>query len=397
MSQQLLLKITLLLTSSLTVMSGATIAPSLPQMSHIFANVPNTTLLTKLILTMPALFIALLSAKVGNIIDQIGRMRVIYTGLLLYAVSGVSGYFIENIYLLLVSRAFLGVAVAMVMTTTTTLIGDFFSGRERDQFMGTQGAFMASGGVIFVGLGGLLADITWQTPFLIYGFALVVLIFAFRSLYEPDRHTSTSSFTAENIVSEDKDYPVTVSWAILGVAFAGMAAFYLVPVQVPFFIRNLGIESNALSGLAIVVSTGTAAAVSSQYQKIRNRLSFARIYIFAFALSAVGFTVIGISTSYSAVLTGLFIAGMGFGTFMPNASLWMMTIAPASIRGKLVGRLTTAIFVGQFVSPIIVQPISSAFTISTPFLAAAGVMALLSLVFLLSYKKLEHSTQPTVA
>jgi MFS family permease len=397
MSQKLLLKLTLLLTSSLTVMSGATIAPSLPQMSHIFSDVPYATFLTKLILTMPALLIALLSATVGNIIDKTGRLRVIYSGLLLYAVSGVSGYFIENIYLLLVSRAFLGIAVAMVMTTTTTLIGDYFSGSERDKFMGAQGAFMALGGVIFVGLGGFLADIAWQTPFLIYGFALVVLIIAFRSLYEPNRHAEESSSAMETIISGEKTYPVAVSWVILGVAFTGMAAFYLVPIQIPFFIRNLGIESNTLSGLAIVVSTGTAAAVSSQYQKIRNRLSFARIYIFTFALSAIGFTVIGISTSYYAVLVGLFIAGIGFGAFMPNANLWMMTIAPASIRGKLVGRLTTAIFVGQFASPIIVQPIVTAFTISTPFLVAASAMALLSLIFLFSYEKLEFSTQPSTA
>ena len=44
------IKATLLLTSTLTVMSGATIAPSLPAMQEYFANVENSALLVRLVL-----------------------------------------------------------------------------------------------------------------------------------------------------------------------------------------------------------------------------------------------------------------------------------------------------------------------------------------------------------
>jgi hypothetical protein len=52
-------KATLLLVSTLTVMAGATIAPSLPAMRQHFTEVPNVDYWVRLVLTVPALFIAL--------------------------------------------------------------------------------------------------------------------------------------------------------------------------------------------------------------------------------------------------------------------------------------------------------------------------------------------------
>jgi hypothetical protein len=54
-----LVKATLLLVSTLTVMAGATIAHSLPAMRQHFSEVPNADYWVRLILTVPALFIAI--------------------------------------------------------------------------------------------------------------------------------------------------------------------------------------------------------------------------------------------------------------------------------------------------------------------------------------------------
>jgi hypothetical protein len=52
-------RLTLLFVSTLTVMAGATIAPSLPAMRQFFASVNNADFLVRLVLTAPALFIAI--------------------------------------------------------------------------------------------------------------------------------------------------------------------------------------------------------------------------------------------------------------------------------------------------------------------------------------------------
>ena len=56
-----------------------------------------------------------------------------------------------------------------------------------DKFVGIQIAFMSLGGILFTGLGGVLADYSWRYPFLIYLFALVVLPFSILFLREPAR------------------------------------------------------------------------------------------------------------------------------------------------------------------------------------------------------------------
>ena len=52
-----LTRATILLVSTLTVMSGATISPSLPAMQAHFSGVPNADFWVRLVLTVPALFI----------------------------------------------------------------------------------------------------------------------------------------------------------------------------------------------------------------------------------------------------------------------------------------------------------------------------------------------------
>ncbi|HHP7243970.1 MAG TPA: hypothetical protein ACFE0H_04710 [Elainellaceae cyanobacterium] len=68
-------KVTLLLLSTLTVMAGATIAPSLPSMQAVFADTANVEYLVRLVLTIPALFIALGAPIVDVLIDRLGRNR----------------------------------------------------------------------------------------------------------------------------------------------------------------------------------------------------------------------------------------------------------------------------------------------------------------------------------
>jgi MFS family permease len=90
-SDSIFTKITLLLVSTLTVMSGATIAPSLPAMGEYFADVPNADYLVRLALTLPALLIALGAPVVGVMIDRLGRKPLLLVALILYGLAGSSG------------------------------------------------------------------------------------------------------------------------------------------------------------------------------------------------------------------------------------------------------------------------------------------------------------------
>jgi MFS family permease len=188
-----LTKATLLLVSTLTVMSGATIVPSLPAMQVQFSALPEVDLWVRLVLTIPALLIVVGSPVAGMIVDRLGRKPLLIDALLLYGLAGSSGFVLNSLFAILIGRALLGLAVAGIMVSATTLIADYYSGAYRATFMGLQAAFMGLGGVLFLSVGGVLADLNWRFPFLIYLLAWLLLPMAITALYEPPRRSVSSS------------------------------------------------------------------------------------------------------------------------------------------------------------------------------------------------------------
>lgn len=356
------LKLTILLVSSLTIMSVVTISPSLPEMTAAFSEVDNAAFLVKMVLTLPALFIAFASPIVGMLIDRYGRIKLLWIALFTYAVAGASGYFLTDIYHLLFSRAVLGMAVGTSMTIVITLIADYFEGMERQKFVGIQIAFMSIGGILFIGLGGVLADINWRLPFLIYLFSLAVLPLAVFFLHEPE--IVKNELMQEQEVNQ-KSPPVI--WLLFFNVMVMWILFFLIPVQIPFHLKAIGTESNTLIGAAIAMSTAFSAISSFSYSRIKNRFSFFTIFSFGFLLMAAAYAVVAYSASYPAVVLAMMIAGLGMGMMIPNTNMWVMKIAPPEIRGREIGRLTTFWFMGQFLSPILLLPVVNAFSLSTTF------------------------------
>lgn len=370
------LKLTLLLVSSLTIMSIITISPALPQMTLVFAGVEHAEFLVKLALTIPALMIALISPVTGRLIDRYGRLRILWFSLVLYAASGASGFFLNNLYHIIVSRIVLGMSVGMSMTIVITLIADYFDGSERQKFVGIQIAFMSLGGILFIGLGGILADYSWRYPFLIYLFALLVLPLSILFLKEPIRAEKRSQ------QSPDVKAPGII-WMLFSNMMIMWIIFFLIPVQIPFYLKAMGIEKQSAIGAAIAMSTAFSAISAFSYSKIKGRLSFLSVFSIGYLFMAAGFMCISFASTYSMVVIAMMLSGLGMGMMIPNTNMWVMKIAPPEIRGKEIGKLTTFWFLGQFLSPIIIFPVISALSLSSTFMLAAGLLLLMSVGFLI--------------
>jgi MFS family permease len=249
------LKLTVLMVSSLTIMSVITISPALPAMSEDFSHIPNGQFLVQIVLTIPAFFIAITSPLVGLLIDRYGRLKILYGSMVLYAIAGTSGYYLDNIYHILISRAVLGVAVGMSMTIVITLIADYFEGEERRKFTGIQIAFMSMGGIVLVSLGGFLADISWRAPFAIYALSLVFLPMAVLYLYEPKLEKPIQ-------LQMDPIKAPPLIWLLIINTMIMWILFFILPVHLPFHLKDLGVEKNSLIGIAVAFST-LFSAVSS--------------------------------------------------------------------------------------------------------------------------------------
>jgi MFS family permease len=323
---------TLLFASTMTIMASATIAPSLPQITENFKGVPHVKTLTQLILTIPGLFIAILSPLAGYIIDTYGRKKLLLFSLILYAVSGTTGLYLDDIYLLLAGRAVLGIAVAGIMSTVTTLIADYFSDEVRNKIIGYQGSFMAYGGVLYIFTGGILADMDWRYPFGIYVIAIFAFILGILFLYEPKIDRSKKRVK----IVEDVKIDYRKIFLVYFIAGTGMALFYLIPTQIPYILKDYG-YANSFTGLAIATSTFTGGTISIYYRRFKSRFSFQGIYAFTFLMLALGYFLISVSNSFGFFIFSLVICGLGSGLLMPNGSLWLISLAPLHKRGRIIG------------------------------------------------------------
>jgi MFS family permease len=366
-------KAALLVVACLTVMAAATIAPALPRMADAYRTIASVELVTKLVLTTPALAIALCAPLAGAIIDRFDRLTLLRSSLVLYGLAGAAGYVLHDLHAILASRFALGVAIAGTMTTTTALVGDYYRGEARARFAALQSFVMSLGAVVSVGLGGLLADVDWRMPFLLYLSGWAALIPAILFLDEPPRGAARPP--------EEGD----VHWVAVGRVAAAYAItlfavvmFYMTPVQLPFLVRAIGVESSAAAGAAIAVSSLAAAAGSAAYPRLRRFNGVLAVYAWAIAAMAIGYGLIGLAGSYWAVIVGVVASGFGVGVFFPNSSLWVLALAPPRLRGRLAGGLTAAIFLGQFLSPLLLEPVVAFTSLGTAFGIAAVALALVA-------------------
>lgn len=366
-------KAALLLIACLTVMAAATIAPALPRMADAFPGVASVELVTKLVLTAPALAIGLFAPLAGAIIDRFDRLTLLRGSLVLYGLAGAAGYVLHDLQAILASRVALGIAIAGTMTTTTALVGDYYRGEARARFAAVQSFAMSLGAVVSVGLGGLLADVDWRMPFLLYLSGWAALIPAILFLDEPPRGTARAPEEGDaHRVARGR---IAAAYAI---TLFAVVMFYMTPVQLPFLVRAIGVESSAAAGAAIAVSSLAAAAGAAAYPRLRRFNSVLAVYAWAIGAMAVGYGLIGIAGSYGAVIVGVVASGFGVGVFFPNSSLWVLALAPPRLRGRLVGGLTAAIFIGQFLSPLLLEPVVAFTSLGTAFGIAAAAMALVA-------------------
>lgn len=355
-------------------MAGATVAPSLPAMEEHF----HADLLVRLVLTLPALFIALAAPLAGWLADRFGRKNLLILSIVLYAVSGSVAFLADSLYTILVLRAVLGISVAGVITPATALISDYFSGNERSAFLGYQAAFMGFGGVLFLLAGGSLSEWTWRGPFLVYSAAVLILPFALSGLYEPD--------ISENYhgAFPDKadELPKGLILFIYIFSFFGMVVFYLIPVQLPFYLKEDFQIEGTLSGASIGLATFVSSLTSLAFRKIRSRFAPPTIMGFIAFFMGIGFFLFGSASNLWQLWAGLVVTGFGFGMMLPNLNLWIAAVTPESFRGRVLGGLAGSIFLGQFFSPVLTDPLRGdhslgyLYVLSAIFLTVTGLILL---------------------
>lgn len=378
--KSLALKMTLLFVATLTIMAGTTVAPSLPAIEQTFLSTPHVDIMSRMVLTLPSVFVAFCAPVAGVLADRFGRKRLLLGAILLYSLSGMSGLFAGSLAGLLVGRAFLGLAIGAIMTIGTALVGDYFEGPARERYLGLQQAFTQIGGVVFVVAGGLLADLHWRAPFAVYAVALLILPAALLFLTEPVRNNKS--------IKAGGEQDLAVNWLLVAVlalaVFLVNALFYTIPSQLPFFLRELGVFSGSIAGYAIGIFNLAGALAALNFGRLRARASVTAIIAAGLVSMATGFALLAMAGGLLAMLSSLAVVGFGLGVVMPGIMSTTIMLAPPRLRGRIAGIVTASMFLGHFISPLASQPWIARFGFAATYRDIAVIFAAMAALAVLA-------------
>ena len=360
-------------------MTGAVLSPALPALKSAFGGGAGAQTWARWALTTPALFVAVGAPLAGLLIDRKGRRPVLLVSLILFGASGSVGGLLGSLPAITVSRAALGLAAGGLGTVSTTLIVDYYD-EAQSKILGGQAAVMALAAMIYTILGGALTDLSWRAPFGAFGIALVLAGPAFYMLPEPD--ASPSPDDASDAPSEIPAVPWGRVGLLYGLAFLGLAVFNLIRVELPYYLRAMGLTSGLWMGVILSAGTVTGAAASFTYDRVRARIGAWGTLALVFGVFASGFGVIAAATSAGIVLGGLLLAGGGMGLLVPSLTDGVGEAVPEGVRGRALGGLSTLRNLGRFAAPVLTTPVLVGPGASAPFVGGtllAGGLALLLL------------------
>jgi len=378
--------IILLLASCLSVLGAVLLAPVLPTLQAAFAGTPGVEALAPLVLTAPALMIGLLAPVAGRIVDAVGRKRLLVGALLVYSLVGTAPLWLDSLPLVLVSRVGVGITEAAIMTCCTTLIADYFAGRDRDRYFGMQTVYTTLSATAFFAVGGALGGSGWRAPFWLYLVSLPLAVLVALFIWQPARPVSTA---------ERAPLP-PAPWrqlaAPVGVTLFGGVAFYALIVELSYVLNDIGITSTATIGAISAVSSLATAAGAFTFGRVAGR-GPAVLLPMAFGAIGVGLVVLALGSNVPVVLVGAVVAGYGSGMLLPTLLTWALSPLTFAQRGRGTGLWTSALFLGEFVCPLVVIAIGTALNGLSSALGVVGAGALLMALLVRLAKP--HSTKHT--
>lgn len=345
----------LLLINCLSPMAAIVVAPSLPQMQAHFAGVPNVEFLIPVALTIPGLLVALLSPVVGILADHYGRKRLLVASIVGYGVFGLLPMFLDSLYAIIVSRVALGCVESVVVTVSTMLIGDYYSGAQRQKYLALQTTFASASAILFFMVGGALGEIGWRAPYVVYAVPLLLALVSKALLWEPK---------AASLAQGEEGGPALrfrplLLLGICVVTFIGAVMFMILQIQMAYLLGDIGEHSPQTAGLvASACSVMIVIGTLSVHMLARLGLRTPHCLALAFGLVAASFVAIPAMHSWQGIMAVALVNGLGCGLMLPVLAIWNMRELPWQRRGLGTGMWYGSYCLGMFFSPLLVVAIS---------------------------------------
>jgi len=362
------------------VMGVTSIAPAFPRMVRELGIPPGSVGLLISVFTLPGV---ILTPITGVLADRYGRKRILIPSLFLFGVTGTLCWFAHDFRHLLMLRLAQGSCAASLGALNTTLIGDIYAGRKRTAAMGYNASVLNIGTTSYPAIGGVLAVIGWNYPFLLSLLAIPVGLLVMTSLESPEPRSDQGL----------REYLLGVWWqvrkgravALLSISLLTFICLY--GAYLTYFPLLVGTSFHAsplVIGTFMSLMSLTTALTSSQIGRLTRHFSEEALLRAAYGLYGLGLLMIPFIHTLWLFAVPAVVFGIGHGINTPTITTLLLEMALVANRGAFMAANGTVLRLGQTLGPLVMAATAAVWGIAATFFAGVGIaLAMLGIVVLM--------------
>lgn len=373
-----------LLSISLMLTTGGSIAPTVTKMAESFEGVSVTAV--ESLVTAPNISVMIAIMISAYLVNFLGMRRTVLFGLVLSTIGGIFPFFSDNFAAIYFSRVALGFGFGMFNSLAVSILSEFYIGDQLDKMLGYQSAVQSIGLTLTMFIAGILVNVQWHYAYVIYALSIVPLILFYFNV--PDVKKGTNTLLTE----ETKPKQKITTFAVL--AAVGMALTWIFQISINLkataLVQESGMSNAGFIGTALSIFTLASFVGNVLYGTVVKYTKKMTLPIM-FLIIAICNLGIAYASSMAMLTIILVFYGLGWSLFLPYCFGKVMEKAPEGSENLSVSIAMVGCNLGCYVSPFVLAALGNALgNISAQFtftLAGIAFLLFMAVTFVLAFKK----------
>ena len=335
-------------------LAQAGLQPILPKITEHFASTPGADTLVRM--TVSGLSFAMIVGCLfaGVLGERIGQRRMLLSCMVLYAVFGSMGYFIDNLYALVLSRIVLGAVTSCAGVLAIAILTTELAEKRRNRWLGfnvTVGTFAIL--PIYATIGPL-AERDWRLVFLLYLLIIPLIVLLSFTLARPAAPTSARPADQGPILAKRPWFAIAMG-VVCGVVGGTPLIF------TPFHMAELKIGSAEQISLVFMLNGLVGGAISFGYGWYRQWLSLPQVFALGFAFQGVGLLIAAFGTTLPMMFLAFTFFGTGLALNGPNMFAAAAAMVSPAERTRSVAFARAGYYGAPMLAQLALEPVAHAY------------------------------------